>query len=92
MGWVFLGSFSPKLRISSELLLLFSLFLSSFCVPPQEKALCDISPSGFSPFPMGELGLSNPTTLSPTRGSHGLRPPLPPTPAFASQSFEHAPC
>lgn len=90
-GWTFLGSFSLKPQILSELLLLFSLFLSPFCLPPLEKTLCGIYPPGFSLFPMEVLGLSNPAAPSLTSGSHGPRPPLPPALAF-TRSFELAPC
>lgn len=60
MGWAFLGSFSLKPQLSPELLLLSSLFLSLFCLPHMEKALCGVSPPGFSVLPMEVLGLSNP--------------------------------
>lgn len=92
MGWAFLGSFSLKPQISLELLPLFNLFLSPFCLPPLEKALCSVSPPGFSPFPMEELGLSKLSAPSPTSRSHGPRPLLPPALALAfTQSFELAP-
>lgn len=39
MGWAFLGSFSLKLLASLEVLLFFTLLISSFCFPPPEKAL-----------------------------------------------------
>ena len=90
-GWAFLGSFFLKSQISLELLLLFSLFLSPFCVPPPPEKTLWRFPSWLFPVSMEELGLSKPTAPSLTGGSHG--PPLPPTLALAfTQSFELAPC
>lgn len=46
-GVGFWGSFSLKLLVSLELLLLFSLFLSPFCFPPPEKTLAFPFPAFF---------------------------------------------
>lgn len=87
------GQWYLKSQIPLELLLLFSLFLSPFCAPPPEKALCGFCSPNFSLFPREILSLSNPAAPIPTSGSHRPRSPPPLVPALTfAQSFELVLC